>query len=310
MDATQKDASTSTRKNSSSKRKGVRPEERFPVWLRKSLPLNTAFQKTQGSINRTGLSTVCEEALCPNRTACWSRKTATYLALGSICTRKCGFCNIDYSATPPPLDPEEPQKISDSVRELNLRHVVITMVSRDDLPDGGASMLAKIVQTVRKDSPEISIEVLSSDFQGNLDALHHLLNTKLDIFNHNVETTERLSPFVRHKATYHRSLKMLEAAAKFDSSLWIKSGIMVGLGETEPEVRQTLKHLAEVGVKIVTIGQYLQPNRLKIPVKEYVTPETYDYYRSYGESLGLFVYAGPFVRSSYNADVIFDLLKK
>lgn len=274
------------------------------------MPLNTVFQKTQGSINKKGLATVCEEALCPNRTSCWSRKTATYLALGSVCTRKCGFCNIDYSTTPPPLDLEEPKKISNSVKELNLRHVVITMVSRDDLEDGGASMLAKIVETVRQDSPQVSIEVLSSDFQGSVPALHHLLKTELDIFNHNVETVERLSPLVRHKATYGRSLKMLEVAAKFDSSLWIKSGIMVGLGETEPEVRQTLRHLAEVGVKIVTIGQYLQPNRLKIPVKEYVTPETYDYYRSYGESLGLFVYAGPFVRSSYNADAVFDLLNK
>lgn len=178
------------------------------------------------------------------------------------------------------------------------------MVARDDLEDGGASCLVRIIDTLHKELPESTVEMLASDFQGNVDALHTLLDSGLTIYNHNVETVERLTPVVRHKATYRRSLFMLEQAALYLPDLKIKSGIMVGLGEQESEVKQTLKDLADHGVRIVTIGQYLRPSRLHIPVKSYVTPETFDYYRRVGESLGLFVYAGPFVRSSFNADIV------
>lgn len=282
--------------------------ERLPKWIRRVLPKGDVFSKTDAVIKNTGLVTVCEEALCPNRSQCWARHTATYLALGDTCTRRCGFCNIKFSNTPPPIDPEEPRKITESARALSLRHVVLTMVSRDDLADGGAQALANIIRHLHKELPQATIEMLSSDFAGNVRSLHTLLDAGLTIYNHNVETVERLTPMVRHKASYRRSLFMLQQAALYQPSLKIKSGIMVGLGEEEAEVKQTLKDLANHGVSIVTIGQYLRPSRRHIPVKDYVHPDTFAYYRSLGESFNLFVYAGPFVRSSFNADSILNAL--
>lgn len=283
---------------------------RFPKWLRQKLPLGRVFAQTDNTIKNKGLPTVCEEASCPNRTHCWSRHTATYLALGDACTRRCGFCDIDFTRNPLPPDPEEGAKIAESAKALGLKHIVITMVSRDDLEDGGASALVHIIETLHTELPTATIEVLASDFEGNIAALHHLLDAHIAIYNHNLETVERLTPFVRHKATYRRSLMMLENAAKYLPNLMTKSGIMVGLGEQESEVKQTLKDLADHGVKIVTIGQYLRPSRRHIPVKSYVSPETFDYYRSVGESLGLFIYAGPFVRSSFNADSVFEAMRQ
>ncbi|SPN73945.1 Lipoyl synthase,lipoyl synthase,Ribosomal protein L13,lipoyl synthase,Radical SAM superfamily [Chlamydia serpentis] len=282
---------------------------RFPKWLQRPLPSGPIFDATDATIKRSGMPTVCEEALCPNRAECWSRKTATYLALGDVCTRRCGFCNIGFSKCPPSLDPTEPDRIASSAKELNLKHVVITMVARDDLKDGGAQALTKIIQKLREELPEATTEVLASDFQGNVSALHTLLDSGITIYNHNIETTKRLSPLVRHKATYSRSMFMLEQAAQYLPNLKIKSGIMVGLGEAEAEVKQTLKDLASAGVRIVTIGQYLRPSHRHIPVKSYVTPETFDYYRQIGESMGLFVYSGPFVRSSFNADLVLSSLQ-
>ncbi|ACZ32719.1 lipoic acid synthetase [Chlamydia pneumoniae LPCoLN] len=278
--------------------------ERFPKWLQRPLPQGPAFHATDATIKRSGMPTVCEEALCPNRAECWSRKTATYLALGDVCTRSCGFCNIGHSKTPPALDPTEPERIALSAKELGLKHVVITMVARDDLEDGGAQGLVDIIRKLGEELPQATTEVLASDFQGNVSALHTLLDSGITIYNHNIETIERLTPLVRHKATYARSMFMLEQAANYLPNLKIKSGIMVGLGETEGEVKQTLQDLASVGVRIVTIGQYLRPSRKHIQVKSYVTPETFDYYRRVGTAMGLFVYAGPFVRSSFNADMI------
>ncbi len=283
--------------------KGRLPE-RLPIWLRRLLPKGQLFAKTDANIKHTGLATVCEEAMCPNRTYCWSKQTATYLALGDACTRRCGFCNIDFSKKPVDLDPEEPEKIAFSAKALQVKHIVLTMVSRDDLEDGGASGLARIIHKLHEELPQSTVEVLASDFQGNVDALHTLLDANITIYNHNVETVERLSPFVRHKATYQRSLFMLEQAAQYQPGLRIKSGIMVGLGEQEVEVKQTLTDLANHGVSIVTIGQYLQPSRRHIPVKEYVHPDTFAYYQSLGKAMGIFVYAGPFVRSSFNADEV------
>lgn len=284
--------------------------QRFPKWLRQKLPLGKVFARTDDNIKGTGLPTVCEEASCPNRTHCWSKRTATYLALGDACTRRCGFCDIDFTKKPLPPDPQEGEKIAASAKALGLKHVVITMVSRDDLADGGASALVQIITTLHRELPTATIEVLASDFEGNIPALHHLLDTHIAIYNHNVETVERLTPFVRHKATYRRSLMMLNQAAQYRPDLMIKSGIMVGLGEQEIEVKQTLQDLVDHGVRIVTIGQYLRPSRRHIPVKNYVSPETFEYYRSVGEALGLFVYAGPFVRSSFNADAVFEAMKQ
>lgn len=282
---------------------------RLPTWLRRVLPKRQKLSSTQAVLHHNALPTVCEEALCPNKTECWSRQTATYLALGKTCTRNCGFCEIDYSHVPPPLDPEEPHKIAISAKQLQLKHVVITMVTRDDLPDGGASAIVEIIQELRRELPHATIEVLTSDFNGNTDAWRMVLDAKPDIFNHNIETVRRLTPIVRHKATYDRSLEVLAFASTNYPHLLIKSGIMVGLGELENEIKMTLKDLAQVGVHIVTIGQYLRPSKRKIPVKAFVSPETFHYYTTIGSQLGLFVYAGPFVRSSYNAQHILQQLQ-
>ncbi|MEG0037158.1 MAG: lipoyl synthase [Victivallaceae bacterium] len=284
--------------------------KRLPSWLRKTLPKGRALSSTAHNLKIERLHTVCEEALCPNKTECWSQHTATYLALGSVCTRRCGFCDIDHSLTPPLPDSGECDRIADSVVQLKLRHTVITMVSRDDLLDGGATHLSEIIHKIRCRSPKTTVETLSSDFQGNDESLKILLRAAPEIFNHNLETVERLSPLVRHKATYKRSLNVLSLAAKANVSMGIKSGIMVGLGEKEIEVKQTLDHLKNAGVTIVTIGQYLRPGKKKLAVKEYVLPETFSYYQSYGESIGLFIYSGPFIRSSYNAAEIINLIRQ
>ena len=252
------------------------------------------------------LHTVCEEARCPNLLECWSKKTATFLVFGKSCTRACGFCDIDTLKNPPPLEDDEPQRVANAVDTLGLKHVVITMVARDDLADGGAAQLAKIVQTVRSSSPDCTIELLTSDFEGNEEALKVTANAHPNIFNHNIETVRRLTPRVRHKATYERSLRVLRTMKNL-GSMPIKSGIMVGLGEEEEEVFETLRDLKDAGCDIVTIGQYLQPNPRKLRVKSFVTPEQFETYRKYGESIGLpYVYSGPFVRSSYNAAEVLE----
>ncbi len=278
------------------------PLRKFPSWLTKKLPLGNIMSSTQETLEQNYLSTVCEEALCPNRNECWTKKTATYLALGKECSRKCGFCNIAYNKQPPPPNPEEPFLIAQSVITLNLKHVVITMVSRDDLPDGGASHIAKIISTIRQKKPKTTIEVLTSDFLGNKEALYTVLKCQPEIFNYNIETVRSLTPLVRHKATYERSLQILKMASEYSPNILIKSGLMVGLGEREIEVRQTLNDLSAHNVNIVTIGQYLQPNRLKIPVKKFISPEEFAAYQEYGIKLGLFMHVGPFIRSSYNAE--------
>lgn len=278
---------------------------RFPSWLHRPLPKGRGLADTHLSVNSKGLNTVCVEANCPNLLECWSKKTATFLILGKACTRSCGFCDIDHSKTPPKVEEDEPARVAESVIELGLKHVVITMVARDDLEDGGANHLKKVVDEIRIRCPETSIETLSSDFLGNRDAWKILIEANPEIFNYNIETIKRLTPRVRNKATYERTLEFLNFIAKEKKGGLIKSGLMVGLGETDEEVIHSMKELKEAGVDIVTIGQYLQPNRFKLRVKRFVTPETFDYYKREGEKLGLMhVYAGPFVRSSYNANLI------
>lgn len=278
---------------------------RFPSWLHRPLPKGRGLADTHLSVNSKGLNTVCVEANCPNLLECWSKKTATFLILGKACTRSCGFCDIDHSKTPPKVEEDEPERVAQSVIELGLKHAVITMVARDDLEDGGANHLKRVIEEIRRKSPETSLETLSSDFLGNHEAWKILIDANPEIFNYNIETIERLTPRVRHKATYQRTLEFLRFIAKEKKGGLIKSGLMVGLGETDEEVIQTMKELKDAGVDIVTIGQYLQPNRFKLRVKRFVTPETFDYYKREGEKLGLMhVYAGPFVRSSYNANLI------
>ena len=281
------------------------PEEglgRFPKWLHRKIPRGGASFQTHAILEKYGLNTVCEEAKCPNRMECYSRKTATFLALGKACTRSCGFCDIDFSKNPKPPQEDEPERIARSVLELGLKHVVITMVARDDIADGGASQIAAIIRSVRAHAPDCDIEVLTSDFDGNLAALEIVLEEHPDVFNHNIETVRRLTPRIRHKATYDRTLTVLRYAKESQKAPFIKSGIMVGLGESEAEVKETITDLHAAGCDIITIGHYLQADRHRLPVKAFITPEQFQAYEAYGKSLGVKqMYCGPFVRSSYNA---------
>lgn len=279
---------------------------RFPSWLHRKLPKGSGLAETTEAISSQRLHTVCEEARCPNLQECWSKKTATYLVMGKQCTRSCGFCDIDFSKNPAALEIDEPERVAHSAKLLHLKHIVITMVARDDLQDGGADHLAKIVKEVRKENPGATLEILTSDFHGNREAWLKVMEIEPEIFNYNLETVRSLTPRVRHTATYDRTLDFLAFAKKEKKNpkMLIKSGIMVGLGETSEEVEEAMRDLHEVGVDIVTIGQYLQPNRNKLRVKAFVTPAQFDTWSDYGHKLGLpHVYAGPFVRSSYNADL-------
>ncbi len=281
---------------------------RFPSWLHRKLPKGGNLFKTNSILEKYRLNTVCEEAKCPNRMECYSKKTATFLALGKECSRSCGFCDIDFSKTPKAPEKDEPERIAHSVKELGLKHVVITMVARDDLADGGAEHIAAIVRKIREENKEVTIELLTSDFAGNFAAVDTVLQERPEIFNHNIETVRSLSPRVRHKATYDRSLSLLAYVKEQKKAAFVKSGIMVGLGETEEEMQETIRDLHQVGCDIITIGHYLQPNRRKLMVKAFIPPEQFQRYADFGHALGVpHVYAGPFVRSSYNAHEIKNL---
>lgn len=283
---------------------------RFPSWLHRSLPKGSGVKATATILDGKRLPTVCEEAKCPNLHECWSHKSATFLAMGKECTRNCGFCDIDFSKKPLPLDEQEAEKIALSVQELGLKHVVITMVARDDLELGGAGRIADIIRQVRIQNPGVTIEVLTSDFEGDERALDLFLEEPPEIFNHNLETVQRLTPRVRHKATYQRSLDVLNYVHRKNKNLIVKSGMMLGLGEEREEVVESLKDLFSSGCKIVTLGQYLQANRKKLRVKQFITPQEFAYYEQVGKELGLHVFAGPFVRSSYNAAHVFETIKQ
>lgn len=282
---------------------------RFPSWLHRKLPKGNDLWSTGEILAENRLPTVCEEARCPNLLECWSKKTATFLIMGKECTRACGFCDIDFSKAPKPIEVDEPQRVADSVLKLGLKHVVITMVARDDIPLQGAGHIAAVVKAVRDATPTCTIELLTSDFNGDLDALDAVLAATPDIFNHNIETVRSLSPRVRHKATYDRTLQILAAAyeRRQNPELLVKSGIMVGLGETPEQVEETIRDLHAAGCSVITIGQYLQPNHNKLRVKEFVTPAQFAAYEQYGHSIGVkHMYCGPFVRSSYNAKLFIN----
>lgn len=277
---------------------------RFPSWLHRKLPAGGQLFKTNAIIDKYKLNTVCEEAKCPNRFECYTKKTATFLALGKECTRNCGFCDIDFSKTPKAPEADEPERIALSVRDLGLKHVVITMVARDDLPDQGAGQIAAIIRAVRKENPGVTIEVLTSDFSGNVKLLYIVLEAQPEIFNHNIETVRSLSPRVRHKAEYDRTLHVLKSAKESGKVYYVKSGMMLGLGETEEEVKESIRDLANAGCDVITLGQYLQASRSKLRVKEFIHPDQFKAYEEYGLSLGVkHMYCGPFVRSSYNANL-------
>lgn len=280
---------------------------RFPSWLHRNLPKGGDLFKTGELLKQYRLNTVCEEAKCPNRFECYSKKTATFLALGKECSRNCGFCDIDFSKNPKGPQDNEPERIALSAKEMGLRHIVITMVARDDLQDGGAAHIAKIIRKTRQVNLGCTIEVLTSDFEGKFASIDTVLADPPEIFNHNIETVKRLTPRVRHKATYENTLEVLQYVARSGRCLHVKSGIMVGLGETKDEVFATIDDLKSVGCSIITIGQYLQPNRRKLLVKSFVHPDIFKEYESYGHSVGVqYMHCGPFIRSSYNAAAVFD----
>src|SRR3990170_1402563 len=282
--------------------------KRLPSWAKKTLGPLGALHEMKSILRKRNLHTVCESARCPNIGECFSKPTATFLILGDVCTRKCRFCSVDKKAHPLAVDTDEPMNIAITAKELGLKHVVVTSVTRDDLPDGGAGQFALTIKAIRDNISSILIEVLTPDFRGDEGALAVVLEARPDIFNHNLETVPSLYSLVRPQADYLRSLAVLERSKA--AGLITKSGIMVGLGETPSEVRQVLKDLKAAGCDAVTIGQYLRPTRENLEVREYVEPEVFKEYEEFGRNLGLrHVYSGPFVRSSYNAEKLIDELK-
>lgn len=274
---------------------------RKPEWLRIDMNKGRSLGYVQDILKKYSLNTVCEEANCPNRMECFSKKTATFMILGSECSRNCRFCNVSHGALER-VNPHEPENVANATAEMGLNHVVITSVTRDDLPDGGAGHFAKVVNAIRAKDPNIIIEVLIPDFQGDRQALKLVVDSKPEIINHNVETVPRLYDDVRPMAIYERSLEVLKRVKEMDKGILTKSGIMVGLGEKEEEVVGVMKDLREIDCDFLTIGQYLAPSKKHHPVIEYVTPETFEKYGLKGEELGFsFVASSPLVRSSYNA---------
>jgi lipoyl synthase len=272
---------------------------RFPPWLKKPLCNLKTIAETKEKIARFGLHTVCEEASCPNRGECFSKKKATFLLLGPSCTRACGFCGVSFSETPELPDESEPKKIAQACKELGLQHVVLTMVTRDDLVDGGATHVASTITEVTNNLPHSICEALVSDFQGKSSSIETVLNATPFIFGHNIETVRRLSPKIRCQATYERSLEVLAEVKRICPTQQTKSGFMVGLGESFDEISKTLKDLADVSVDIVTVGQYLQPTPKHIPVKSFVTLEQFQKIELEAKRLGIKkINAGPFIRSS------------
>ena len=280
--------------------------QKKPAWLKRRIPAGSAHERVRNLIDRGRLHTVCQEAKCPNIWECFSNQTATFLILGSICTRDCGFCAVS-GGTPTPLDPDEPEKVAEAAQQMNLEYVVITSVTRDDLPDGGAGQFAETIQAVRSKIPDIMVEVLIPDFRGDPDALRMVVSARPDVLNHNLETVPRLYEIVRPQAVYERSLTLLRNAKKWNPTLQTKSGLMLGLGEEAEEVRQALGGLLEVGCRMLTLGQYLQPTRVHLPVVRFIPPEEFDRWKQDALEMGFDqVASGPFVRSSYHAKALFE----
>ena len=279
---------------------GVRP--RLPEWLRRALPTSDTFAKTRGLLSELNLNTVCESAKCPNHWECWSQGTATFMIAGDRCTRACGFCAVD-TRKPMALEADEPERVAEATRRMKLRHVVITAVARDDLPDGGAAHFQQVIQRVREVNPGILIEVLTPDFMDDNAAIDTVLAARPEIFNHNLETIRRLTPEVRSVATYDRSLSVLRKVKERSPETFTKSGIMLGLGETEEELLEALGDLRAAGCNLLTLGQYLQPTKKHLPVVEFIHPDKFAEHKQTAEAMGFtYVASGPLVRSSYHAD--------
>ena len=280
-----------------------------PNWIRVKAPISTGYLSTKELITKANLNTVCESASCPNIGECWDKGHATVMILGDVCTRKCGFCNIK-SGAPSNIDILEPYRLAKAISQLNLRHVVITSVDRDDLKDGGANQFVKSIYEIKKLSRNITIEVLTPDFQRKEGALAQIVNAKPDVFNHNLETISRLYKNVRRGASYNHSLNLLKKVKKLSSTIFTKSGIMVGLGEKIEEIETLLKDLRKADVDFVTIGQYMQPSKDHLPVIKYYTIEEFKKIENIAYNMGfLLVSSSPLTRSSYHADDDFHKLK-
>lgn len=273
---------------------------RKPSWLKVKLPTGNAYNKVRSITKKHKLHTICESGHCPNMGECWGEGTATFMILGNICTRSCGFCSV-ITGRPLKVDINEPRKIAESVNLMSIKHVVITSVDRDDLCDGGASIWAETVRQIRKKNPTTTIETLIPDFKGNIEDIQQIINVHPEVVSHNIETVRRLTKKVRVQAKYERSLKTLEYLSI--AGMRTKSGIMLGLGEKEKEIIQTLNELRNVGVNVITIGQYLQPTKKHLPVMDFISPNQFNKYKEIGLSLGFnYVESGPLVRSSYRAE--------
>jgi len=281
-----------------------------PNWLKKRITINEQQTRIYELLTELNLNTVCQSAVCPNIAECFAKGTATFMILGNVCTRNCRFCAVDHGETLP-IDENEPKRLAFAVKEMKLKHVVVTSVTRDDLVDGGASQFAKTIDELHNQVPDATIEVLTPDFQGDESALALVIGSKPDIFNHNVETVPRLYPEVRPQADYKRSLDVLAKAKKIDSQIYTKSGIMIGLSETRSEISEVMKDLINVGCDIITIGQYLSPSSSHIRVYEYIHPKVFEEIGQEAKELGFsYVASGPFVRSSFNAEEAFNFLRK
>jgi lipoic acid synthetase len=281
-----------------------------PAWLKVRAPLSPEYRQTAALMRELNLNTVCEEASCPNIGGCWKHGSATFMILGRVCTRTCAFCDVE-TGRPDPVDAQEPEHLAQAVARIGLKHVVITSVDRDDLPDGGADHYAHVINELRQRQPELTIEILTPDFQRKpASCLETVIRARPDVFNHNIETVPRLYRSVRPAARYYTSLRLLQRAKELDSTMITKSGIMLGLGESRDEVLQVLDDLRAADVDMLTIGQYLQPSAKHHPVVEYWTPEAFDDLKYLAEKKGFgMVASGPLVRSSFHAEDLFDALK-
>ena len=283
-----------------------------PRWLKAAPADSDNYQRLRSTVRELGLATVCEEARCPNIGECWgggqdNLATATIMIMGDTCTRGCRFCSVKTSRAPPPLDPEEPEKVSTAIAKWGLDYVVLTSVDRDDLPDQGSGHFRSVVQKLKAKSPDLLVEALTPDFQGNQDLIKAVAESGLDVYAHNMETVERLTPRVRdRRAAYQQSLDVLKYVKSLETGCLTKTSLMLGLGETDEEIRQTLRDLRAIDVDVVTFGQYLQPTKKHLPVKEYITPEKFEEWKVEGEAMGFkYVASGPLVRSSYKAGEFF-----
>ncbi|WP_380786638.1 lipoyl synthase [Sphingomonas sp. R86521] len=288
----------------------IQPRVRKPDWIRVKAPTSVGFAKTRELMRSKSLTTVCEEAACPNIGECWSKKHATVMILGDTCTRACAFCNVK-TGMPRAVDAMEPQNVADAAAQMGLNHIVITSVDRDDLPDGGASQFVKVIQAIRRSNPTTTIEILTPDFRNKAQAaIESIVEARPDVYNHNLETVPRLYPTIRPGARYYASLRLLESVKKHDPSIFTKSGVMLGLGEERLEIHQVMDDMRCADIDFLTMGQYLQPTPRHAKVAEFVNPKAFDAYASIARAKGfLLVASSPLTRSSYHAGDDFERLR-